>query len=132
MHNAFENLWQKLGFGENQEVEKIILELTKFINEIYSKFSDRMKNIEELIIEIPNHSFKDKEIENIIKEKLRDILHEKDEEILFDLNEYAKEHPELDLCLVSWDDKFIESVKILLDRLSFKKYMGRYKSNTNN
>jgi hypothetical protein len=49
---------------------------------------------------------------------------------LFDLNEYAKEHPQLDSCLVSRDDDFIEAVKILLNGLSFKKYIGRHESNT--
>lgn len=128
MHKAFENVWQNLGFGENQEIDQIILKLTEFINEIYSKFSDRKENIEELIIEIPNHTFKDKCIEKIIKEKLREILHDKDEDILFDLNEYSNKHPELDLCFVSWDDNFIEAVKILLNQLSFKKYIGRHES----
>ena len=59
-------------------------------------------------------------------------MHEEDEDILFDLNEYANRHLELDLCLVSWDDDFIKAVKILIDQLSFGKYIGRYESKINN
>ena len=126
MHNAFDTTWEDLKFGENQEKEQIIMELNDFINEFHSKYGGRKKNMEKTIIEIPNHSIKGKDILNIIEEKsLRDLLHDKDEDILFDLNQYAREHPELDLCLVSWDDDFIEAVKILLNQLSFKKYIGR-------
>ena len=75
---------------------------------------------------IPNHKSKNKEVLKIIERKnLRLLLHKNDEEILFDLNEYAKDHPELDLCLVSWDDGFIDAVRILLDELYFKRHIGR-------
>lgn len=129
MHHAFEKLWENMGFGENQEIGQIILELTSFIKEFYSKHSNEKEDIEKLIIEIPNHNFKDKSIEKIIEhEDLRELLHETDEEILFDAHEYAGEHPEIDLCFISWDDNFIKTIKILLNQLSFKKYIGRYES----
>ena len=129
MHNTFENIWNTLEYGENQEIGQIIQELDEIINEFYSRYGGRKNNIQNQIIEVPNHKSKDEIIMKIIKEKsLRDLLDDNDEEILFDINQYAKEHPELDLCLVSWDDKFIKAVEILLSQLSFKKYIGIHDS----
>ena len=126
MHNAFETIWKDFGYGENQEIGQVILELNELAKELHSRHSNRKESIEESMIEIPNHRLKDEDILNIIKEKsLREYLHEKDEDILFDINQYGKEHPELDLCLVSWDDDFIDAVRILSNQLSFKKYIGR-------
>ena len=131
MHNIIKVLWKNYGFGEKEKQENILLKIKKFNKRYRSKHIDSRYETFEKIEEINNHKSKDQEIlEQIEKENLRELLHEEDEDILFDLNEYAKEHPQLDSCLVSGDDDFIEAVKILLNGLSFKKYIGRHESNT--
>lgn len=131
MHNAFDKIWDKYDLSENFECEKVLGILNKFYRNLDSSQHMRKNQICNKIIEIYNHKIKDQSVlEKIEKENLREILHEKDEDILFDIDQYAKKHPELDLCLVSWDDKFIEAVRILINQLSFKRYIGRYESNT--
>lgn len=126
MHLGFDKIWEEFGFGENQENFFILSKLNKFLKELYSKHDELKTRLCELMKLIPNHKSKNKEVLKIIERKnLRLLLHENDEEILFDLNEYAKNHLELDFCLVSWDDGFIDAVRILLDELSFKRYIGR-------
>ena len=130
MHRIFEKMWKHFDFSENQETNIIINRLEILLGEFYSKNSKIKDNIFNIMKEIPKHKNKDDEIlEKIKEENLRELFHDEDEAILFDLHEYAKEHFELDLCFVSWDDKFIKAVKILLNQLSFKKYIGRYESN---
>lgn len=131
MHLIIDEIWESYGFSENQEVRKLLETIETFKGDFLNELFDKKKTTLKSLHKIPIHKNKDQIILEIIKEEnLRKILHEKDEDILFDLNEYAKEHPELDLCLVSWDNNFIKSVKILLNQLSFKKYIGRYAYNT--
>ncbi|MBQ6813470.1 MAG: hypothetical protein IJP12_02405 [Methanobrevibacter sp.] len=126
MHSTFNKMWKYFDFAENQEISTIIVFIEKLIEELKSLHDNRKNYLLESIKEIPNHSSKNQKVLRMIeKENLREHLDEKDEKILFDLNEYASKYPQLDLCLVSWDDGFIKAVKILLDRLSFKKYIGR-------
>ena len=126
MHEIIEKIWEEFNFSDNEDCLNLMNILKEFLHEFKApEYSLKNKILDKLTI-IPEHNKKDRKILEIIEKKnLRELLHRKDENILFDLNEYAKEHPELDLCLVSWDDDFIEAVKILLNQLSFKKYIGR-------
>ncbi len=54
---------------------------------------------------------------------LTDDIHTEDEKILFDLHKFSDSHKDLDLILVSWDKTFINVVKILMEVLSFNKYI---------
>ena len=122
MHKILKILWKTYEFDENQKTEDVLLKIKRFKKRYRSKHINSKYETFEKMEEISNHKSKDRKIlERIEKENLREILHDEDEDILFDLNEYASEHPELDLCLVSWDDDFIEAIKILLNQLSFKK-----------
>ena len=130
MHKSFDKIWKEYDLSENFECEKLIRLLNRFYRNLDSSQHIRKNKICNAAVKIDNHRFKDQKVKRIIeKENLREILHDKDEDILFDAHEYAKHHPELDLCFVSWDDDFIKAVKILLSQLSFKKYIGRYESN---
>lgn len=73
------------------------------------------------MILIPNHVHKDEKILDIIeKENLRDgLLHNSDEEILFDANEFAKNNKDLNLKFVTADQRFFEAITILKEYLSF-------------
>ncbi len=129
MHLIFESMRERFDFSENQETNIIINHIETLLEEFYSKNSKIKDYVFNIMKEIPSHKTKDKTIlEKIKEENLKELFHDEDEDILFDLNEYAEHHPELDLCLVSWDDDFIKAVKILLDKLSFKKYIERYES----
>lgn len=70
---------------------------------------------------IDNHKNKDKTILEVIeKENLREeLLHNSDEEILFDANEFAKNKSDLDLKFVTADQRFFEAITILKEYLSF-------------
>lgn len=126
MHDILDEIWKNKEYGEYQEVNEILNSLNDVKLDFRCKILFERNIVFENLNEIPNHSSKDQKVLRIIEEEnLREHLDEKDEEILFDLNEYARKHPQLDLCLVSWDDGFIKAVKILLDRLSFKKYISR-------
>ncbi len=126
MHKVLDRIWEMFGFGENQLSGTILSKLTKFTQDSSAEHYHSKVVVLNKIKQIPNHSLKDETVLNLIeKENIRRFFHKKDEEILFDLNEYAKEHPKLDLCLVSWDDDFIDAVRILSNQLSFKKYIGR-------
>ena len=74
---------------------------------------------------IPPYTQKDKTVLAKIDEKsLRrdDCLHDEDEDILFDVQEYLKKHPELDLLFVSGDEKFVKAISVLIDVLAFNRY----------
>ena len=132
MHYIIEKIWKYFNLSENQDCINLICILEDFLDEFDSSQYILRNNIFKKLNEIPKHTRKDERIVKLIrKNRLKKILHKNDEEILFDLNEYANEHPQLDLCLVSWDDDFIKAVKILIDELSFKKYIGRHESKTN-
>lgn len=126
MHSALDKIWDGFAFGENQLVSTILFKLTKLIQDSFADNYESKDLVLSKLNLIPNHSSKDESVLNLIEnENLRTFFHDKDEEIMFDLNEYAKQHPELDLCLVSWDDDFIKAVRILINQLSFKRYIGR-------
>ena len=53
---------------------------------------------------------------------LGDDLNGEDEKILFDLKEYSKNHPELNLILVSWGNAFMKVVEEIHSILSFNTF----------
>ena len=120
MHHAFDCIWDALGFGENQEVGEIKLKLRGFIVAFGKSHASRKVNFIKTTNYIPAHRHKDQQIINMVNaNSLSDNLHGEDEKILFDLQEYSKNHPELNLILVSWDTTFIEVVKDIKNVLSF-------------
>lgn len=120
MHYAFDCIWNAFGFGENQEVGEIKLKLRRFIVAFGKSHASRKSNFIKTANYIPAHRHKDPQITNMINSKsLGDDIHGEDEKILFDLQEYSKNHPELNLILVSWDKTFIDVVKQIKNVLSF-------------
>lgn len=121
MHLAFEKIWNLFDFGENQEIMILKLKFDNFINEFYGFNLKRKVDLFHQLILIPNHVHKDEKILDIIeKENLRDgLLHNSDEEILFDANEFAKNNKDLNLKFVTADQRFFEAITILKEYLSF-------------
>lgn len=123
MHIAFEKLWNLFKFSENQELHIIKLMFDKFFRNYNDlNYSRKCYIFNELKL-VPNHSKKDKKILDIIKkENLKDrLLHDSDEDILFDANELAENNKELDLEFVTADQNFYKAINILMDYLSFDK-----------
>ena len=126
MHRALDKLWDEMGFGENQEVKELLFQLKKFTKAHKANYNNSFDKINQNIFLVPNHRKKDSKIKNLIFEYgLDEILHENDENILFDLNEYSKNHKNLKLTFVSWDDDFIKAISLLIDFLSFNYFVGR-------
>ena len=120
MHYAFDCIWDALGFGENQEAGEIKLKLRRFIVAFGKSHASRKTSFIQTANYIPAHRHKDHQIINQVNAKsLAGNLHDEDEKILFDLQEYSKNHPKLNLILVSWDKTFIEVVKEIKNVLSF-------------
>ena len=119
MHYAFEKIWEKFEFGENQDAFMIKLKLNEFISNFEGNNNLRRDKILNELILIPNHRKKDRKILNIIdKENLREeLLHEDDENILFDANEFACSNPDLNLGFVTGDEYFLKAIDILMDYL---------------
>lgn len=116
---VLEKIWNHFDFGENQEVFLIKLKLNKLINNFEGNHRLRKKFIFNNMELIPNHSEIDKKILDVIeKENLRNrFLHDSDEDILFDANEFACKNQDLDLKFVSADNNFIKAIDILIDYL---------------
>lgn len=124
MHYAFEYIWQDFGFGENQLVSEIKFKLNNFIVDFDNKHITKQNDFIKTANYIPAHRQKDSKIINLVNSKsLNDDLHGEDENILFDLHEYSKRHPELNLVLISWDKRFIKVVSQIINELSFNKYI---------
>ncbi|MBR2556908.1 MAG: hypothetical protein IKE95_00840, partial [Methanobrevibacter sp.] len=116
---VLEKIWNHFDFGENQEVFLIKLKLNKLINNFEGNHRLRKKFIFNNMELIPNHSEIDKKILDVIeKENLRNrFLHDSDEDIRFDANEFACKNQDLDLKFVSADNNFIKAIDILIDYL---------------
>lgn len=124
MHDVFDYIWDSFDFGENQEVREIKLKLIRFKYAFFKRHLKRKEYFIKIAGYIPIHRHKDvKVLDMIDAKKLNDTLHKEDEEILFDLHEYAKDHPELNLILVSWDKGFVRVVEELIEVLSINEYV---------
>ncbi len=119
MHIIFDKIWKSFDFGESQEVFLIKLKFKKFINDFEGNHRLRKGIIFNNMKLVPNHSKKDKVVLDKIKnEHLRKaLLHESDENILFDANEFACRNPNLDLKFVSADEDFLKAIDILMQYL---------------
>ena len=118
MQNSFGKLWENFNFSENQEVFSIKLKLNDFIQNFEGFHILRKINIFNKLVFVSSHTKKDKNIlDKIKKENLKEYLHDNDEDILFDANEYCRNNPWLNLKFVSADKDFIKSIKILRDEL---------------
>ena len=121
MHIALEKLWNFFDFSENQEVFMIKSKLNNFLRNFNNLNYTRKNYILGKLTLISNHKNKDKSILEIIKkENLRDeLIHDSDEEILFDAHEFSKNNKDLELKFVTADQKFFEAITILKKYLSF-------------
>ncbi len=124
MHYAFDHMWNFFDFGENAQVSDVKLKFRKFRYSFGKNHSSRKVEFIKKANYIPAHTHKDQKIIDMIHDKsLTDDIHSGDEKILFDLHEFSDSHKDLDLILVSWDKTFINVVKILMEVLSFNKYI---------
>ena len=119
MHSVFDKIWNNLGFDDTQDVFEVKLKFDYFIKEFQFLHQFRKDAVLNALIQVPNHSKKDKNILDLIKkENLRDnLLHDKDEDILFDANEFCKNNQDLNLKFVSADQDFLKAIDILMDVL---------------
>ena len=122
MHNVLDKIWEELDFGENQDSFDVKSKFGIFQNDFLSSNNLRKENIFNLIFQVPNHTIKEKKILDMIKKQnLRDnLLHEEDENILFDANEFCKNNRQLNLKFVSADQDFLKAIDILMRVLCIK------------
>lgn len=122
MHSALDIIMDNLDFSENSDAYNVKLNFFDFEKNFYSHHH-RLKNkcFDEFKF-IPKYEKKEQIILDKIEEKsLRKYLHEEDEDILFDANEYVKNN-NLDFSFVSADEDFIKVIANLLEFLSIKSY----------
>ena len=105
MHLVFDKIWNNLDFDGTQDVFEVKLKFNDFNKEFQFLHQLRKDSILNGMIQVPNHTIKDKKILDLIKkENLRNtLLHGEDENILFDAIEFCKNNPELNLKFVSAD-----------------------------
>lgn len=133
MRYALRIIWDKLGFDDFHDAFDVKNKFTVFQKDFQSIHNDNKKKTFDFLKIVPNHSIKDKKIlDKINKENLNDeLLHGSDEDILFDANEYCKNHPELNLKFVSGDQNFLKAINILMDYLCIDKCVNVWEfSNT--
>ena len=88
MHLIFESMRERFDFSENQETNIIINHIETLLEEFYSKNSKIKDYVFNIMKEIPSNKTKDKTIlEKIKEENLKELFHDEDEDILFDLND---------------------------------------------
>ena len=123
MHEAFDRLWVKFDLDETHDAFEVKLKFNKFADNFQLLHQKRKDFLYSQMILVPNHTKKDRQISDLIKTNcLRDeLLHENDEDILFDAHEFAKNNNELDLRFVTADKDFFKAINILIDYLSFDK-----------
>lgn len=123
MHDAFDRLWEKFELSEAHDAFEVKSKFNKFRDEFQFLHQLRKDSLYNKMILVPNHVKKDRKIFDLIKAKnLREeLLHDSDEDILFDANELAENNKELDLEFVTADQNFYKAINILMDYLSFDK-----------
>ena len=133
MQDSFVKLWENFDFSENQEVFLIKLKLNEFIQN-FEGFHRLIKNkIFNQLVFVSSHTKKDKRIlDKIKKENLKEYLHDNDEAILFDANEYCQNNPWLNLKFVSADRDFIKAINVLSDELCIKDCINLLEFSPNN
>ncbi len=133
MHSSFELLWEEFEFCENQEVFLIKSNLVNYMNNFNGFNYSRKNKIFKELISVPTHKNKDKKILDMInKENLRDnLLHEEDENILFDAHEFCQKNKNLNLKFVSADHDFTEAINILNEYLCFDECINLFELTLN-
>ena len=121
MHTAFNIIWKKLNFNLNHDAFEVKKKFSIFSNDFHSDHALKNQHILDKLILVSNHTKKDQKILDKIRQENLNmrLLHKKDEDILFDANEFSKENPQLNLKFVSADKNFIKAINILMDYLSF-------------
>ena len=133
MQDSFVKLWENFDFSENQEVFLIKLKLNEFIQNFEGFHRLRKNNIFNQLEFVSSHTKKDKRIlDKIKKENLKEYLHDNDEDILFDANEYCQNNPWLNLKFVSADRDFIKAINVLSDELCIKDCINLLEFSPNN
>lgn len=125
MHLAIDTIWNELGFDENTDAFKVKSMFNNYFHNFHKTHRKCKKHCFKKMKYIPAYHKKDKIVLNRIQEKSlrKNYLHGRDEEILFDVNDYMKNNPNLDLLFVSGDEDFIKAISILIDVLNFNKYI---------
>ena len=125
MHFAIDVIWEELDFDENTDAFKVKSNFNNYCHNFHQVHRNCKNYCFKKMECIPSYSQKDKLVlAEIDKKSLRsdDCLHDNDEDILFDVHEYLKSHPELDLLFVSGDEGFIKAISVLIDVLNFNKF----------
>ena len=131
MHDVLDKIWNELNFDENHDSFEVKLKFHSFQNDFLSSNNLRKHKILNELIIVPNHKIKDKIILDLIKkEGLGKYLHDEDENILFDSNEFCKNNLKLNLQFVSADQDFLKVIEILKDYLCIKEYINVMEFNT--
>lgn len=124
MYSAVDIIWQELHFNENTYAFKVKTEFNNYSNNFESKHRKCRENNLKKMTYIPTFKNKDSHVMKIIQKKsLKNYFHGEDEDILFDVHEYLKINPILDLIFITNDKNFIKAISELINVLSFKKYM---------
>lgn len=117
-------IWNQLNLDENHDSFDLKHKFNCYKNNFYSNHFTCKENFFSKLICVPSHTKKDAVVLNKIFEKhLRNILHENDENILFDANEFAKNNSDLNLTFVSADADFLKAIEELLPVLSINGYV---------
>lgn len=124
MHTAIDTIWEELGFDENTDAFKVKTEFNNYWDNFLKKHRECRIYCLNKMRYIPSYHQKDQVVldkieENSLREK---YLHPEDEKILFDVHDYLNNTP-LDLLFISGDEKFVKAIGILIDVLSFEKYI---------
>ena len=121
MHLIVSILWETLNFDENHDSFDVKLRFNFFKMDFFKSNNVRKDKIFNKLILVPNHTKKDKVILNMVKkEKLNKLLHDEDEDILFDANEFCILNQELNLKFVSADQDLLNVFDILKSYLCIK------------
>lgn len=125
MHLAIDTLWDELGFDENTEAFKVKTKFNDYCFNFHNAHRECKINCFNSMNYIPAYKEKDSVVLDKIEEKsLRDnCLHDKDEKILFDVHDYLKDNPNLDLLFISGDKKFVTAISMLMDVLAFNRFI---------
>lgn len=134
MHSAIEVIWEELDFDENTDAFRVKSNFNNYCHNFHQVHRNCKNSCFKSMNFIPAHCHKDRSVlAKIDKKSLRrdDCLHGADEDILFDVHEYLKNHPELDLLFVSGDEGFVKAISVLIDVLAFNrfKYLDEFLNN---
>ena len=133
MHAAFNKIWLNQGFDETHDAFEVKSFFNIFKKDFQSKHMSKKNELFSEMTFVSSHTKKDKRIiDKIKKENLKEYLHDNDEDILFDANEYCQNNPWLNLKFVSADRDFIKAIKVLGDELCINECINLLEFSPNN